>query len=162
MALYPRAREVVMAVKHVPDGYHTVTPYLSVEGADKLIDFMKEAFGAQERMRMPGPGGVVGHAEMEFGDSVVMLADSAAADNNVKFRAMINLYVEDCDAAFKSALAAGGTAQQDPETKFYGDRNASVRDPFGNVWFISTHVEDVPADEMAKRAAEFVAQQGRS
>jgi PhnB protein len=149
-----------MAVKHIPDGYHAVTPYLIVEGADKLIEFMKAAFGAQERMRMPGPGGVVGHAELELGGSVVMLADSAAADNNVKFPAMINLYVDDCDAAFKNAITAGGTSEHDPETKFYGDRNASVRDPFGNVWVISTHVEDVPPDEMAKRAEEFAKQQG--
>ena len=149
-----------MAVKPIPDGYHAVTPYLIVEGAAKLIDFLKDAFGAQERFRMPGPNGVVGHAEMQLGDSVVMLADSDSVDNNIKFPAMINLYVEDCDTAYKNALAAGGTSEHEPENKFYGDRNASVRDPFGNVWFIATHVEDVPPDEMEKRSAEFAKQQG--
>ena len=151
-----------MAVKHIPDGYHAVTPYLIVEGADKLIEFMKDVFGATERMRMPGPGGVIGHAEMEIGDSVVMLADSASAENNIVMPAMINLYVEDCDQAYKNALAAGATSRQEPEMKFYGDRNAGVVDPFGNYWFIATHVEDVPPDEMQRRSEELLKQQGQA
>jgi PhnB protein len=149
-----------MAVKHIPDGYHAVTPYLIVPGADRLIEFMKEVFGATERMRMPGPNGVVGHAEMEIGDSVVMVADSAAADNNRVMPAMINLYVEDCDAAYKAAMAAGAISEREPADQFYGDRNAGVRDPFGNMWFISTHVEDVAPDEMERRSAEFAKEQG--
>ncbi len=148
-----------MTVKPIPEGYRTVTPYLVVEGADKLIDFITEAFGGKERMRLPGPGGAVGHAEVEIGDSVVMLGDSSTTDDNRKFPGMIHLYVGDVDAAYKSALAAGGTSVQDPEDKFYGDRNAAVRDPFGNFWYISTHVEDVPPDEMERRSAEFVKQQ---
>jgi PhnB protein len=148
-----------MAVKPIPDGYHAVTPYLVVEGADKLIDFMKEGLGAQERFRMPGVNDTVGHAEMQIGDSVVMLADSASADNNIKMPAMVHLYVEDCDAVYKSAIAAGASSYQEPETKFYGDRNAGVRDQFGNIWYMSTHVEDVPPDEMERRSAVFIAQQ---
>jgi len=149
-------------VKPIPDGYHAVTPYLIVEGADKLIDFMEVAFGAVERMRMPGPGGVVGHAEMQIGDSVVMHADSAGAENKVTFPAMIHLYVEDTDGAYKAALAAGATSDREPADQFYGDRNAGVRDPFGNLWFISTHVEDVPPDEMERRSAEWAEKQGSS
>lgn len=149
-----------MAVKPIPEGYHVVTPYLIVEGAADLIEFTKSAFGAQERFRMPGPGGTVGHAEMQIGDSVVMLADSASAENNRVLPAGIHVYVEDVDATYKMAMAAGAKSEQAPETKFYGDRNATVLDTFGNVWFISTHVEDVPPDEMEKRAAEFMKQQG--
>lgn len=148
-----------MAVKHQPDGYHTITPYLIVEDAAGLIDFITKAFGGQERMRMPGVNGGVGHAEVQIGDSIVMLADSAEADNNIRMPGMINLYVEDCDAAYEAALAAGATSQQKPQTKFYGDRNAGVQDAFGNIWFISTHVEDVPPEEMGKRAQEWTEQQ---
>lgn len=149
-----------MAVKHQPEGYHTVTPYLIVDGAADLIDFIKSAFGGQERFRMPGAHGGVGHAEVQIGDSVVMLADSGEAENNTKMPGMIHLYVEDCDATYKAALAAGAKSQQEPETKFYGDRNASVQDASGNVWFLSTHVEDVPPDEMEKRSKEWAKQQG--
>src|SRR5688572_28466456 len=133
-----------MAVKPMPDGYHAVTPYLIVPGAGELIDFMKEAFGAQERFRMPGPRGMAGHAEMQIGDSVVMLAESGSAENNRVLPAGIHLYVDDVDSMYEKAIAAGGKSVEAPETKFYGDRNASVLDAFGNVWFISTHVEDVP------------------
>jgi uncharacterized glyoxalase superfamily protein PhnB len=156
-------KEVAVAVKPIPDGYSAVIPYLVVERADKLIDFMKEAFGAQERFRMAGgPGGEIGHAEMQIGDSVIMLGDSRTTDNDRKFPGMIHLYLEDCDAAYKNAIAAGATSEQEPEDKFYGDRNASVMDPFGNVWFVSTRVEDVSPEEMEKRAAEFAAQQEHS
>lgn len=151
-----------MAVNYKPEGYYDVTPYIVVDGADKLIDFMTQAFGAKERMRMPGPGGKVGHAEMEIGDSVIMLADSATADNNRTATAMINLYVKDSDATFKEAVAAGGKVDQDLETKFYGDRGGSVIDAWGNLWFISTHVEDVPPEEMPKRAQEFMEKQGQA
>src|SRR6185503_7123995 len=107
-----------MAVKYMPDGYRSVAPYLVVDGADKLIDFMTQAFGAKERMRMAGPGGAIGHAEMQIGDSVVMLGDSATTDDNRKQTAMIHLYVEDCDTVFKNALAAGASVDRDLETKF--------------------------------------------
>lgn len=151
-----------MAVKAIPDGYRSVTPYLVVEGADKLIDFMRDALGAKERLRMPGPAGVVGHAEMEIGDSVVMLADSASVDNNRVATGMIQLYVEDVDAVYKNALAAGATSEREPTTMFYGDRAGAVRDQFGNTWWISTHVEDVPPDEMQKRSEEWMKQQGQA
>ena len=148
-----------MAVNFKPEGYSTVTPYLIVEDAAEVIDFVSKAFGAQERFRMAGVNGGVGHAEVQLGDSVIMLADSAEAEGNIKMPAMIHLYVEDCDAAYKAALDAGATSQQEPETKFYGDRNAGVTDRFGNIWYLSTHVEDVAPDEMEKRAAEWQAGQ---
>ena len=151
-----------MAVKAIPEGYHSVTPYLIVEGAEKLIDFMSNAFGAKERMRMPGPSGSVGHAELQIGDSIVMLADSASAENNRIVTGMIHLYVEDVDAVYKSALAAGATSEREPTTMFYGDRGGAVRDQFGNTWWISTHVEDVPPDEMQKRSEEWMKQQGQA
>jgi uncharacterized glyoxalase superfamily protein PhnB len=99
---------------------------------------------------------------MQVGDSVVMLADSASADNNRVMPAMINIYVEDCDAAYKAALAAGATSEREPADQFYGDRNAGVLDPFGNVWFISTHVEDLTPEEMERRGAEWAKEQGIS
>jgi PhnB protein len=143
-----------MAVKKKPDGYHSITPYLIVDGAADLIDFMKSAFGAEEKLSMPGARGGVGHAEVQIGDSMLMLADTTESDGNITMTAMIHLYVDDCDASYSSAIAAGGISRQEPETKFYGDRNASVGDVWGNIWFLSTHVEDVPPDEMQKRAAE--------
>jgi PhnB protein len=147
-----------MAVNYMPEGYSNVTPYLVVDGADKLIDFMTQAFGAKERMRMPGPGGKIGHAEMQLGDSIIMLGDSATTDNNRTATAMIHLYVPDADATYKDALAAGGKVDQDLETKFYGDRAGSVLDQWGNIWWISTHVEDVPPEEMAERAKAAMAE----
>jgi uncharacterized glyoxalase superfamily protein PhnB len=140
-----------MAVKPIPEGYHTVTPYIMVQGADQVIKFMENAFGARERVRLPGPGGTVGHAEMEIGDSVIMIAD---VDERGKIMpAMIHLYMEDVDGVYARAVAAGRTSIQEPETKFYGDRNAAVQDTAGNQWYISTHVEDVPPDEAECRAA---------
>lgn len=149
-------------VNYMPEGYSNVTPYLVVEGADKLIDFMTQAFGAKERMRMPGPGGLIGHAEMQLGDSVIMLGDSRTTDNNRVATAMVHLYVEDADATFKNALAAGAKVDQDLETKFYGDRGGSVIDPWGNIWWMSTHVEDVAPEEMEQRAKDFMGKQGQA
>lgn len=139
-----------MSVKPIPDGYNTVTPYLIVEGASKLIDFAKEAFGAQEMFRMPGPDGKLGHAEMRIGDSVVMLSD-AGPDNPAR-PANILLYVNDCDATYRKALAAGGASEREPTDQFYGDRAAGV-DACGIRWWIHTHVEDVSPEEMDKRMA---------
>ena len=148
-----------MAVKYKPDGYNTVTPYVIVEDAAEVIDFLAKAFGGQERFRMAGVNGGVGHAEVQLGDSVIMLADSGEAEGNIKMPAAIYLYVEDCDVAYKNALAAGAESQQEPVTKFYGDRNAGVKDRFGNIWYLSTHVEDVPPDEMERRSKEWAEQQ---
>ena len=146
-----------MAVKPIPDGYHTVTPYLIVEGAQKLIDFLKQGFGAKERFSMSGPEGKIGHAELQIGNSIVMLADASPRWKPTK--TMIYLYVEDIDAVYKKAVAAGGKSVMEPANQFYGDRSAGVEDAFGNHWGIATHVEDVPMDEIERRAQAFQKQQ---
>ncbi|TMB68796.1 MAG: VOC family protein [Chloroflexi bacterium] len=139
-----------MAVNPIPPEYGTVTPYLVVNGASGLIDFAKRVFGAEEMMSMPGPGGTIGHAEMRFGDRVVMLAD-AGPENPVRNAALV-LYVNDTDATYRKALEAGGTTEMEPEDQFYGDRRAGVN-AFGISWWIHTHVEDVSPEEMQKRMA---------
>lgn len=135
-----------MSVKPIPDGYHSVTPYLAVKGAAGLIDFMKEAFGAEEAFRM-GDNPIM-HAEMRIGDSMVMLGD---AQDEV-MPAQIHLYMPDVDATYQRALKAGAKSTREPENQFYGDRSAGVKDAFGNTWWIATHIEDVPPEEMARRA----------
>jgi PhnB protein len=140
-----------MAVKPIPEGYHTVTPYLVVEGAARLLDFLKEAFGAQEVFRMPGKDGTVGHAEVRIGDSMIMLAD-AQADHSAR-PCMMCLYVEDVDATYQRAIAAGGTSIKEPADQFYGDRSGGVTDASGMQWWISTHIEDLTPEELMKREA---------
>ena len=146
-----------MAVNPVPEGYRTVTPYLVVDGATNVLDFVKQAFGAEEKFRMDGPDGKVGHAEVQIGDSIVMVGDAGA--ENPAMPAMIHLYVDDCDATYERALAAGAKSEREPTDQFYGDRSAGVRDSAGNLWWIATHVEDVPEEEMAKRIEEATAAQ---
>jgi PhnB protein len=146
-------------VKPVPAGYHAATPYLIVDGAAKALEFYKRAFDATERMRMPGPGGKIGHAEVSIGDSVIMLADEhpeigargphAYGGTPVS----LHLYVPDVDATVKKAVAAGGKLVDPVADKFYGDRMGTIEDPFGHRWHVSTHLEDVAPDEMARRAA---------
>jgi PhnB protein len=136
-----------MAVKPIPDGYHSVTPYLTVNGAEKLIDFVKQAFGAEELLRMPGPDGI-GHAEVKIGNSIVMLGDAGTAGEPRP--ATLYLYVEDTDQTYKRAMEAGGTTLEEPSDQFYGDRRAAVIDPVGNQWFIATHVKDPTPEEMAQ------------
>jgi uncharacterized glyoxalase superfamily protein PhnB len=138
-------------VKAIPDEYGTVTPYLVVDGAAKLIEFMQQAFGAQERARMGGPDDKIGHAELVLGDRTIMLAD--ANPENPPTSAMVVVYVQDCDATYKKAIGAGATAVREPADQFYGDRASDVRDAFGNRWSIHTHLEDLSADEMEKRMA---------
>jgi PhnB protein len=143
-------------VPPIPPGYPRVVPYLAIEGAAKAIAFFAEVFGARERMRLDAPGGRVGHAEIEIGDSVVMLADPwpegrFVAPRGEEVSVSIHLYVEDADAVFARALAAGATVAQPMETKFYGDRSGTVRDPFGHRWHLSTHVEEVPPEEIERR-----------
>jgi PhnB protein len=144
-----------------PEGYRSVTPYLAVDGAARAIAFYAEAFGARERMRLDAPGGKVGHAEMEIGDSVVMLADpwpegAFEAPKGGTTSVSIHIYVADADAVFARALAAGATALRPVETKFYGDRSGTLRDPFGHHWHVSQLVEVVPLDEIKRRmAAQF-------
>ncbi len=146
-----------MTVKPIPDGYQTVTPYLVVKGAAQLIDFLKEAFGAEQTFRVDGPGGTVGHAEVRIGGSMIMLGDASQADSEPT-NTSIHLYVGDTDAVYKRALAAGATSVREPQDQFYGDRSAGVKDAFGNQWWIATHVEDVPPDEMQRRAAAAMQQ----
>jgi PhnB protein len=141
-----------MAVKPIPDGYHSITPYLVVNGAAQIIDFAKQAFDAQEIMRMPGPGGTIGHAEIRIGDSVVMIADAGGEYPSRPTTLM--LYVPNVDEVYRRALGAGGKSQREPADQFYGDRSAGVSDPAGNQWWIATHVEDVPPEEMQRRVAK--------
>src|SRR3990170_1005106 len=137
-----------MAVKAIPEGYHSVTPYLVVQGAAQLIDFLKVAFGAAEILRTTGGGGHL-HAEVKIGDSVVMMGE--AGGEWPPMPGTIVLYVEDADSVYKRALQAGAASLVEPADQFYGDRMAGVKDPFGNVWWIATHKEDVSPEERAKR-----------
>jgi PhnB protein len=147
-------------VKPIPDGYPQVTPYLCVDGAKAAIEFYSKILGATERMHMPGPDGKIGHAELELGDSLIMLADEYPEMGIRGPKAVggtpvtISIYVEDADAVFDAAVAAGATALRPVENQFYGDRIGQFEDPFGHRWSVATHVEDVPPDEMEKRAAE--------
>ena len=138
-----------MAVRPVPEGYHTVTPFLMVNGAARFIDFLKAAFGAEEMFRMPGPQGNVMHAEVRIGDSIIMLAD--ATDEHPPKPAMFYLYVEDADGLYRRALQAGATSLAEPTDHFYGDRAGAVQDAWGNQWWIATHIEDVSPEELERR-----------
>jgi PhnB protein len=152
-----------MAVKPIPEGYHTVTPYLAVDDAAEAIEYYKNAFGAKERVRMEAPDDKIGHAELEIGDSLVMLSDPfpQATTRTPKelggTSASVFLYVEDVDAVVKRAVDAGATITMEIADQFWGDRFGSVKDPFGHSWSIATHVEDVPPDEMAERAKKAMA-----
>jgi PhnB protein len=145
-------------VNPIPDGYPQVIPYLYVDGAAAAIDFYGKVLGTKERMRMGGPDGKVGHAELELGDSVIMLADEfpdmgAKSPKSVGGSPVtISLYLEDVDGVFKKAIAEGATELRPPSDQFYGDRTAQFEDPWGHRWNVGTHVEDVPPDEMEKRA----------
>jgi uncharacterized glyoxalase superfamily protein PhnB len=141
-----------MAVKPVPDGYHTVTPYLMVSGVAKLLEFVKRAFGARVTTEpMTTPDGKVAHVEVQIGDSRVMMGESS--EKHPPMPAMLNLYVPDCDAVYQQALKAGGASVAPPTDHFYGDRSAGVRDASGNLWYVSTHKEDVSPEEMRRRMA---------
>lgn len=154
-----------MAVKPIPDGYHSVTAYLILRGAAQAIDFYVSAFGATELVRMPGPNGTIGHAEIKIGDSPVMLADEnpdrGAEGPEILGGSPVHLmiYVDDCDTVFKRALAQGATELHPLKDQFYGDRSGSLVDPFGHVWTIATHKEDLSPQEMERRAAEARQQQ---
>lgn len=136
-------------VQPIPAGYHSVTPYLVVRGVDRLIDFMQQAFGAVEKERHTRPDGVVMHAELKVGDSIVMMGE--APEPSVAAPGHLYLYVEDVDRTYRRALDAGGTSVREPADQFYGDRSGGVKDPSGNTWWISTHVEDVPPEELERR-----------
>jgi PhnB protein len=152
-----------MGTKPIPEGYHNITPYLAVDDATQAIEFYKRAFGATERSRMPGPDGRIAHAELEIGDSLIMTSDqypqsSCKTPKEVGgTTAAVFLYVEDVDSVVQDAVDAGATILQPAEDMFWGDRFGQVTDPFGHVWQIATHVEDVPPEEMAVRAREAMA-----
>jgi len=146
-------------VKPVPEGYHTVTPYLIVKGAAGAIEFYKKAFGATELLRMPDPSGKIGHAEIKIGDSPIMLADEFPERGVLSPQTIggspvsILLYVENVDVLFKQAVAAGAKVTRPLQDQFYGDRMGGLTDPFGHQWHVATHVEDVAPEELKKRAA---------
>jgi PhnB protein len=147
-----------MPVKPIPEGYHSVTPHLIIKGAAQALEFYKKAFGAVELMRFPGPDGKIGHAEIRLGDSPIMLADEYP---DMGFRSpqslagtpvSILLYVEDVDSQFKQAIAAGATVLREVRDQFYGDRSGTLTDPFGHVWTLATHKEDISPEEMHRRS----------
>jgi PhnB protein len=146
-----------MAVKAIPEGYHTATPYLIVRGGAAAIDFYKRAFGAVELMRLPGPDGKLGHAEIKIGDSPIMLADEFPDMGAISPQTLggtpvsLLLYVEDVDAQFNRAVAAGAKVLRPLKDQFYGDRSGTVEDPFGHKWSLATHKEDVTSEEMQRR-----------
>ncbi|MEU0401500.1 VOC family protein [Streptomyces sp. NPDC006197] len=149
-----------MTVKAIPEGYPRVTPYLCVDGAAAAIDFYVSVLGATERMRMPAPDGTIGHAELELGNALIMLADEFPSMGFRSPRTVggtpvtLHVYVEDVDAVFAEALARGATELSPVKNEFYGDRTGQFEDPFGHRWNLSTHVEDVSPEEMEKRAGE--------
>jgi uncharacterized glyoxalase superfamily protein PhnB len=137
-----------MAVKLIPEGYHTVTPYLVVRGAAQLIDFAKQAFAAEEILRMTRPDGSIWHAEVKIGDSRVMMSEAGGEFEPMP--TMLHLYVEDADAVYRQALLAGAVSLREPVDASYGDRIGGVKDSFGNQWWIATHIKDVSFEELAK------------
>ncbi len=153
-----------MKTKYIPDGYHTATPYLIVNGAARALEFYKHVFGATELIRMPAPGGKVGHAEIRIGDSNLMLADEFPEMDARGPQAIggtpvsLMLYFEDCDAVIARAVASGAKVLRPVRDQFYGDRSGTVLDPFGHKWTIATHKEDLSAEELQKRAAALFGQ----
>ena len=151
-----------MAVNPIPEGYPRVIPYLAIAGANEAIDFYTNVLGFKERMRMPGPDGKVGHAELELGDSMLMLADEFPDMGNKGPKSIggspvtVSLYVENVDDVFKRAIAAGATEISPLSDQFYGDRTGAFEDPFGHRWHVASHVEDVSPEEMEKRSAEMM------
>ena len=156
-----------MTVKPIPQGYRSVTPYLAVRQAADAIEFYRRAFGAKERMRLAAPEGKIGHAELEIGDSVIMLADEFP---DMDFRGpaslggtsvTLHLYVKDVDASFRKAIDAGARPVRAVKDQFYGDRTGTLRDPFGHVWHLATHKEDVSAEEIARRTKAMLEEKAK-
>lgn len=147
-------------VNPIPDGYHSITPYLAVRQAAKAIEFYKKAFGAEELFRIPMPGDTIGHAELKIGDSIFMLSDENLEWGNLSPLALkgtpvfLNLYVNDCDAVIDRAVKAGATLVMAASDQFYGDRNGRITDPFGHHWIVGTHKEDLTPEQIAERAAK--------
>lgn len=156
-----------MTTRPIPDGYHTLTPYLMVNGAAKAIEFYTQAFNAAELYRLGAPGGKIGHAEIQIGDSRIMLADDFGGES--AFRTSqpgagspvgLHLYVKDVDAMFAQATSAGAKVIKPVQDQFYGDRTGTLEDPFGHIWFLATHKEDLSLDEIKQRAAAMFKQGG--
>jgi PhnB protein len=149
-------------MKPIPDNYPRVTPYLAIEGAADAIEFYKDIFGAEEKVRMDAPGGKIGHAELAIGDAMVMLADVFPDAGGKSPKELggspvtLMVYVEDVDDTYQRALDKGATAERKVENQFYGDRAGSFVDPFGHIWHVASHVEDVSEEEMARRAQEMM------
>ena len=154
-----------MAARAIPEGYHSVTPYIIVDGAESAIDFYARAFGAEQVLRLP-MGDRIGHAEVRIGDSVIMLADEfpdmgfLGPKSRGGATSSLMVYVEDVDAAFDRAISQGATAERPPEDQFWGDRMGTLVDPFGHRWSLATHVEDVGEEEIQRRMQEWTAKQG--
>ena len=154
-----------MAVKAIPAGYEGVTPYLVVKGAAEALEFYRKAFGAVELFRMAQPGGKIGHAEIKIGGGIIMLADEypemdARSPTTIGGSPVgLMIYVEDVDSRFKQAVAAGAKVKKPVQDQFYGDRSGTLVDPYGHVWTFATHKEDIPPDEMMRRAEAFMKQQ---
>ncbi len=146
--------------KYIPDGFHAVTPYLTVNNAREAIEFYKRAFGARERMVMPMPDGKVAHAELQIADSIIMLGEECPEHGNVSPQTLegspvgLTLYVQDVDVVFDRAVRAGASVKEPIENKFWGDRSGSIADPFGHKWMLLTHIEDLSPDEMKARMKE--------
>jgi PhnB protein len=144
-----------MSVKAVPEGYHSVQPYVMLKNCAQAIAFYSQAFGAKEKLRMPSPNGGIGHAEIQIGDSTIMMADEAPQMDAYSVEHFggspisLLIYTEDCDALYAQAIAAGATSVREPADQPYGDRTSGVRDPFGYKWWIATHIKDVSHQEMA-------------
>ena len=154
-----------MTVKAIPEGYHSVTPYLIVRGAARALEFYRRAFNAEETVRMAGPGDRLMHCEFRIGDSTIMLADEApemmARSPETIGGSPVGLciYVEDVDARFAQAVSAGATVERPLQDQFYGDRSGTLRDPFGHQWTVATHIEDLSPEEMNRRMAEMMKSQ---
>lgn len=156
-----------MAVKPIPEGYANVTPYLMIQGAAEAIEFYKRAFGATEMFRLVAPDGKIGHAEVRIGESPIMLADDCGGEGSFRNPKSIDgtsiglhVYVEDVDAQFARAVEAGAEVVKPVQDQFYGDRSGTLRDPFGHVWFLATHKEELSPDEINRRAEALFKQQG--
>jgi uncharacterized glyoxalase superfamily protein PhnB len=147
-------------VKPIPDGFHSITPYLIVDGAAKIIDFMQKAFDAKLEHETKRPDGKIMHATLKIGDSMIMISD--ASEHAKATNTMLYLYVADVEATYQKALKAGATSVTEPADQFYGDRSGGVRDAAGNQWWLGKHIEDVAPAELKKRAADMFKQQGRA
>jgi len=156
---------MTLKVKPIPEGYHSVTPYLTIKGAAQALDFYKKVFNAKELRRMDMPGGKIGHAELEIGDSMIMLADESPEMGNKSPQSVggtpvtVHLYIEDVDEVVNRAVAAGATLKKPVQNQFYGDRSGTLVDPFGHMWHVSTHIEDMSAEEMQRRSEALMKQQ---